>query len=530
MEQEGSKQKIVKLFLDNNILISNDVLPLINELIEDDANTLFRKITHSSKINDVFVFDKLLFYELIKKDDIIEGGIIKNNEIDKKIIQIPDKKTIISSEYESKIKVITSYNQKSIKREVSHFVSYFRQRYKTLEQILNRRKEVQNRLSILRIKGKKEKEIVSAIGMVSTISVTKNENIMLTIEDLTGTINVLINKNRSDDLFSIAKNIVFDEVIGVEGTVSNGVIFANSIISPDIPLTKELKKSPEEEYVVFLSDLHFGSKNFLKTEFFRFINWINGNAGDEKQRDIASKVKYLIIIGDLVDGVGIYPSQEEDLEFNDIYKQYDEFTNALKLIPESIKIVICPGNHDAIRVAEPQPKLPEEFCKGLYDMKNVTLVSSPSYINIGEKENFPGFDILLYHGFSFPYYANNVEFIRSKGGLERPEFIMEMMLKKRHLAPSHTSTLYIPDAKIDPLIIDKVPDFFVTGHIHRMTAKNFNNITLLNCSCWIGQTSYQEKVGLTPQPARVPIVNLKTREIKIVKFGKDVYTLEDNKK
>jgi len=82
----------------------------------------------------------------------------------------------------------------------------------------------------------------------------------------------------------------------------------------------------------------------------------------------------------------------------------------------------------------------------------------------------------------------------------------------------------------DPLVIDKIPDFFVTGHIHRTTAKNSNNVTLLNCSCWIGQTQYQEKVGLKPQPARLPIVNLKTREIKILKFGKDVYTLEDNKK
>ena len=33
------------------------------------------------------------------------------------------------------------------------------------------------------------------------------------------------------------------------------------------------------------------------------------------------------------------------------------------------------------------------------------------------------------------------------------------------------------------------------------------------------QTSFQEKVGHHPEPSRVPIVNLKTREMKILKFG-----------
>lgn len=521
MKQELSRQKIVRLFLDNDILVSNDVLPLINNLSDEDAEIFFKKVSDNLGVDDFFVFDKILFDRYTSNNNFMSDEIQSNSTSSNKQIFDPLK---------NKVKVLTSYSQKSIKREVPHFVSHFRQRYKALEQILSRRKEVQNRLSILRIKGKKEKDTVSAIGMVIDINFTKNENMMITIEDLTGTINILVNKNRSDELFAIAKNIVFDEVIGIEGTVSNGVIFVNSIIFPDIPLTKELKKSPIEEYVVFISDLHFGSKNFLRTEFNRFLNWINGSAGDEKQKDIASKIKYLMIIGDLVDGVGIYPSQEEDLEFNDIYKQYDEFTIALKQIPEHIQIVIAPGNHDAVRIPEPQPRIIEEYCKDLYAMKNVTMVSSPSYVNIGEKENFQGFDVLIYHGFSFPYYADNVEFIRGKGGLEKPEYIMEMMLKKRHLAPSHTSNLYIPDAEKDHLIIDKVPDFFVTGHIHRTAAKTLNNITMLNCSCWIGQTPYQEKVGLKPQPARVPIVNLKTREIKILKFGKEVYTLEDNKK
>lgn len=530
MTEKAHEQKIVKLFMENNVLLSNDVLPLLYSLSNDEAEAILKKILESYP-DDFFVFDKDFFTKISKQ----EQKAVSSSDSEEKTIKISDEKTEsekMRTENKDKcgVKILTSYNQKSKKREVSHFVAYFRQRYKTLEQMLNHRKEVQNRLSILRIKNKKEKENVATIGMVIDIQLTKNNNIMLTIEDLSGSMNVLINKNREDELFLAAKNIVFDEVIGVEGVVSNGIIFANTIVFPDIPLTKEFKKSPKDEYAAFLGDPHFGSVDFLKTEFFRLLSWLNCKAGDEKQKDIASKIKYIIIVGDIVDGVGIYPSQEEDLEITDIYKQYNEFVEILKQVPSHIQIVICPGNHDAMRISEPQPKIYEELSGELYKMSNVTLVSNPAYINIGACENFSGFDVLIYHGFSFPYYADNVEYIRSKGGLERADLIMEMMLKKRHLAPSHTSTLYIPDTQKDNLIIEKVPDFFVTGHIHRMTAKNFHNITLLNCSCWIGQTRYQEKVGLKPQPARLPIVNLKTREIKILKFGKDLYTLEDNKK
>ena len=230
----------------------------------------------------------------------------------------------------------------------------------------------------------------------------------------------------------------------------------------------------------------------------------------------------------MVDGCGVYPGQEKELDIKDIKDQYKACADLLSKIPKDIKLIICPGNHDAMRIAEPQPAFYVDFTEEMYSMPNVTIVSNPALVNIGATHDFFGFDILLYHGYSFTYYADMIEDIRIKGGMERADLIMELLLKKRHLAPSHKSNLYIPDQNNDPLIIRKIPDFFVTGHIHRTTAKTFQKITLLNCSCWLGQTPYQEKVGLKPQPARLPIVNLKTREIKIMKFGKDTYNLDDN--
>jgi len=95
---------------------------------------------------------------------------------------------------------------------------------------------------------------------------------------------------------------------------------------------------------------------------------------------------------------------------------------------------------------------------------------------------------------------------------------MKFLLKRRHLAPSYSSTLYIPDNKTDPLFIEKEPDFFVTGHIHKTAVSNYKGITLISGSCWQSKTPFQEKVGHHPEPCRVPLANLKTREVKILKF------------
>jgi DNA polymerase II small subunit/DNA polymerase delta subunit B len=61
----------------------------------------------------------------------------------------------------------------------------------------------------------------------------------------------------------------------------------------------------------------------------------------------------------------------------------------------------------------------------------------------------------------------------------------------------------------------------VSGHIHRASASNYRNVTLLNCSSWLKKTEYQEKVGLHPQPGRAILVNLQTRKVKILKFYDD---------
>ena len=525
-ELETKKKDIVSFFLKKGLLLSSDLLKqLNNDKFFEEVRGLIDNTEHeeitvlNEKIKELLGQPQsanLNWPELEKYDVISEKkGKSGYENIARPLLQGKTE----PEEQGSKVNVIFSYKSEPKKREAQDFIDYFTVRFKSIENILKQRQELQSTISISRLLNKKDREQIAVIGMVRDKQQTKNGNYMIVIEDDTACIRVIINKTKPS-LFNIAKDIVLDEVIGVVGVNGENIIFANNLFCPDIPISKEIKKAEDESYAIFLSDLHVGSKYFLGEDFNRFLRWINQDLGNETQREIASKVKYIFIIGDLVDGCGVYPGQEKELTIKDIKDQYNECANLLSEIPKHIKLIICPGNHDAMRVAEPQFQIYKDFAESLYNLPNTIMTSNPALVNMHSSKNFPGFDVLLYHGYSFDYYVTEVESIRTNGGYDRADLIMKFLLQKRHLAPAHTSTLYMPDSKFDPLFINKVPDFFVSGHIHKAAASNYRNITLISGSCWQGKTAYQEKVGHHPEPSRVPIVNLQTRQVKMLKFGK----------
>lgn len=502
------KSDIIKYFMDRGVLISPGFL----ESIRED-------------------FDYLSFYEQLKKQNsgkplILNAGLFGGAAHDEK----PEEKTQENSQDSQvvllnkpeiqdkyKVKIISCYEDNLKKKDVQDFVAHYKHRYNSLKNILSNRQELQDSISIARLERKKDGDMVSVIGIVLNKFYTKNGAIKITLEDTTGIFDVLFTKNK-EEIYNIANDIVLDEVIGITGVVGNKIIFCNNIYFPDIPVNHELKKAPDEVYAVFISDIHIGIKQFLGGDFANLIKWLKGEFGSQKQREIASKVGYLFVTGDVVEGVGIYPGQENDLDIKDIYEQYDYAAKFFKEVPSDIKIIICGGNHDAIRMSEPQPVFDRSIAKSLYEIPNAYIVTNPSLVNIHSSEIFPGLDVLMYHGFSFIYYANNIPSIRSKGGLKRVDLIMKFLLQKRHLAPSHSSTFYVPDPRFDPLVIDKIPDIFVSGHIHQISASNYRGITIVNSSCWVTQTEDQAKRGISPDPAKIPIVNLRTREVKIMNF------------
>lgn len=409
------------------------------------------------------------------------------------------------------IRVVYTYADEPKKIDVSDFSNYFRNRYHKLRDILASRRELDNIVSANKISGQVNQ--FSVIGMVQERRVTKNGNIFIILEDPTGDVKVIVS-NRNRELFEKAEDLAHDEVIGIRGRRSNQFIFANDIIKTDLPI--KTKKTGGEGYALFISDLHVGSNKFLRKQFKNFIRWLNLKT-EGKNKEIAEKCKYLFIAGDLVDGVGIYPGQEDELTLKDLYEQYEEAAYLLSLIRDDIKIIAIPGNHDAARLAVPQPVFDENYAAPISKLKNVLTLSNPAIVNIESTEKFDGYDVLIYHGYSFNYFANNIKSLINEG-YKNPKLLLSYLLQRRHLAPTHGSTPYIP-LENDPLLITKVPDILVSGELHKLSASYYNNTALISCSCWQAKTPFQIKVGHEPDPCKVPALNLKSNTLKILDFS-----------
>ncbi|EQD67849.1 DNA polymerase II small subunit, partial [mine drainage metagenome] len=167
--------------------------------------------------------------------------------------------------------------------------------------------------------------------------------------------------------------ILEDEVIGVVGGLSakgdRRTIFANEIIRPDIPFRVIDDEKTDPVYVASLSDIHVGSKTFRKPDFTNMIGWLKASDND------SSRIKYLVLSGDVVDGIGVYPGQDSDLEILDPMEQYGRLSEFVNQVPEDIKVFVMPGNHDIVRLAEPQPILPSEL-KSLFN-QNIYFLPNP---------------------------------------------------------------------------------------------------------------------------------------------------------
>lgn len=288
------------------------------------------------------------------------------------------------------------------------------------------------------------------------------------------------------------KSSLKDEVVGILAERKGDLAIANQIIQPGVP---RIAKKSMNFSAVFTSDIHIGSLTFLEDAFIRFTKWLNGDYGTEEQKSIGEDVKYLIVGGDIVDGIGVYPNQDKELSIKDISEQYEEAARLLGDIRSDIKIIISPGNHDASRVAEPQPAIPEKYAKSLYDLNNIEFVSNPAIVSLD------GWNTLIYHGRGFDDIAITVKGFSH----EKNDLIMEELLNKRHLAPIYGERTPLASELEDHLVIDNVPDIFHTGHVHINTYKNYKGIHMINSGTFQTQTEFQKVHNILPTCAEVPI-------------------------
>ena len=384
--------------------------------------------------------------------------------------------------------------------EYRDFVSVFRDRYERLAPLLKGR--VNDRPAAT-VAGLSDGSETGLVGMVADRRFTSGGHLRLELEDRTGRYACIVMND--SPVIEEARTVLSDEVVGVEGDISRrqgddeGVLFVDELYFPEIEHTHTPSTADRPVRAALVSDLHVGSEEFLADAWERFADWLHTPE--------AADVEYLLVGGDMVEGVGVYPGQDEELAVEDIYDQYERFSEHLKSVPGELEIVMIPGNHDAVRLAEPQPAFDDRL-RSIMSAHDATITANPSVVEL------EGVSVLMYHGVSIDELVAELP----GASYDEPAEAMTQLLRKRHLAPRYGGKTRIAPESDDHMVIDEVPDIFHAGHVHKFGYTDYRDVLTVNSSCWQAQTSFQERVNLDPDVAYAPIVDLETLNLRYAHF------------
>ena len=187
---------------------------------------------------------------------------------------------------------------------VEGYGALFASRFDKLKQIMSDRPESKKVRDISSVKSiTKTNDELYVWGLVSDRKSDRNIT-KITLEDPTSSMEIMVFEG---DLKDTADTLLMDQFAMFRIVpAKNGGFFAKDLYLPDIP-EHTTNRSKTETYAVFLSDLHVGSKFFMEEELADFINWISS------ADPIARKIRFIVIGGDLIDGVGVFPGQEKIL-------------------------------------------------------------------------------------------------------------------------------------------------------------------------------------------------------------------------
>ena len=401
---------------------------------------------------------------------------------------------------------------------VEGYTALFRSRFEKTMRILAQRPDskriskvsaVKQRVRISKQAERGEKSLHGAADSIIVAGLlmskrTKKNDVELAIDDYTGILTAI---STVDDVKKQASTLALDQMVMLE--LENGKgrpgLTIKSVMMPDIP-DHLPNKSKSEAYAVLISDLHIGSKYFMKTEFLRFLDWLSSSEDDE----IVKKIKFLCVGGDLIDGIGIFPNQDKELLEIDAAKQMSHAAQLLAKVPKHIKVLVIPGNHDVGRRALPQPAIPrKDLGEQFYGLENCMMLGNPALVELN------GVKVLMYHGQSLD------DIIATTPGLSypKPSEAMKVLLKARHLAPIYGERTPIAPEQEDMMVITEVPDIFHSGHVHVVDVQSYRGTLIVNSGAWQSQTKYQQTMGITPTPGVAVMVNLATLQPVVYDFN-----------
>ena len=410
-----------------------------------------------------------------------------------------------AKEINAEIEILNSFVPTKEPGGIDGFFRLFKNRFEKLRILIESRPDSRGIISLTSMSETRENESVKIVGMINEIHRARKGGIFLNLEDESG-------EGRCFIPVDVLKNdaLLPDTMILVKGRVKDSLLIATEIAQPDIPTTFRPSQADIPLFVVLLSDLHVGSKSFLKNVFLKLLQLIQGDtsAFPEYFSRIVPLIKYIINAGDIIDGVGVYPGQERDLSISDIHTQYETVAKLLSAVPDHIEVILIPGNHDATRQALPQPPVAKKFADAFADLSNIHFLGNPSFIKLH------GVRFLLNHGRPLD---DAIPFVPG-ASFQNQKKALRQLLKARHIGPIYgAKTPYAPETN-DFLVIEDIPDVWHLGHTHVNEFVVYRGVKIINTGTFQSQTDWQKSLNINPTPGIVPFFNLQNHGVVHLSF------------
>lgn len=420
----------------------------------------------------------------------------------------PENSVTLSEEpaaHSPKIETISSVEEESrVEGELVEFQRLFMSRYHEIRKILAKRRV--EFIPVSELAAVKDGAEASLAVMVLDKQEQKN-SLRLEVDDPSGQTVVLASK-KNEQLYTMALQLPTDVVVGIKVRKMGEINILTELIYPDVEETSLIQKpKTPESYVCLISDIHVGSKHFRRDLFEKFLDWLN------RSRDgTVKKISCIIIAGDLVEGIGVYPGQEKDLEIKNVEDQLSMAAQLLAEIPDHIQIVFSPGNHEPVRKPIPQPPIQHRYRRILNSKRDIIHVSNPAMVLLDGRR------FLVYHGQGLDELIQSLPNVSYSTLPENAAEVVASLLRYRHLAPVYGGNTQLLPMKTDSLVISETPHLLQTGHIHVLVNKTYRGVKLVNTGAWQDQTDYQKALGLEPAVGHFAIVNLSDMKVEIKNF------------
>ncbi|CAE7184639.1 unnamed protein product [Rhizoctonia solani] len=275
----------------------------------------------------------------------------------------------------------------------------------------------------------------------------------------------------------------------------------------------------ESSYCVFLSGLCFGENastsptpaqpetnptlNFdPMTALSLFLEWISGEGGSERDRQLALRVSRVVIAGDSFAAPLIEDERDSSKVSNSANTSLRQAVlslgEAFQEIARTVPLHVLPGASDPTGTALPQQPMPSWIFKPQGQLgegsEAIYMESNPTWVHSNGK------GILVHSGQPLnDIYMHSVEDDRMS--------MVRHTLKWRHIAPTAPDTLWsYPFDRQDPFVLDKTPDVYVVGNQPAFGTE------------MVGPT----RVVLLPRFAKQPLVvlvDMATLGVQTVEFG-----------